>query len=168
MRCATQLVMTGWLLLASGTSAQAQDIGVEATGRALRVSIAHFDVDGSHEAVAVELVYQVSRWNVWRLRPELGAMANSEGGVLGFAGIAVPLDLPGRVRVSPSFSLGAYRRGRSLDLGRVVEFRSGIQLDRIVRGDDRVAISLYHVSNAGLGERNPGTEVLGLGYVLRW
>ena len=48
------------------------------------------------------------------------------------------------------------------DLGHVVEFRSSLELsvapDRMVR----VGLGFSHISNAHLGTRNPGVEVLTL------
>lgn len=155
------------LLLAVPAVLQAQQTAHEEPG-ALRIAVAYFDVDGGNDVTAVELTYQLENLRFWHVRPQVGAMANLDGGMYAYGGFILPVELPGRFRVSPSLGAGAYHQGDSLDLGSVLEFRSAIQLDRPIRGDDRLALFLYHLSNASLGDRNPGTEVLGLGYVFRW
>lgn len=134
----------------------------------LRAAVAYFDVDGDHATTALEATYYLDRWRLWRVRPQVGGMANMDGALYGYGGIVLPLEGPGGLLISPSFSAGAYRQGNSLDLGSVLEFRSGIQLELPVGDRAGVGLFLYHLSNASIGDRNPGTEVLGLGYVLRW
>jgi lipid A 3-O-deacylase len=132
------------------------------------IGVGYFDVAGRDAEPALELVYTPDGAGARRLTPLLGLMVNSDGGLYGYAGISMTLGLPASLTVSPSLSVGGYRQGNSLDLGSILQLRSGLQLERPVRAGDGLVLFFYHLSNAGLGERNPGTEVLGLGWVTRW
>ncbi|MEX0979600.1 MAG: acyloxyacyl hydrolase [Gemmatimonadota bacterium] len=132
------------------------------------IGVGYFDVAGRDAEPALELVYTPDGAGARRMKPLLGLMVNSDGGLYGYAGISMTLGLPAGLTVSPSLSVGGYRQGSSLDLGSILQIRSGLQLDRPVRAGDGLVLFFYHLSNAGLGARNPGTEVLGLGWVVRW
>ena len=91
-------------------------------------------------------------------------MATSDGGAYGYGGISFDLFFGRRIVLTPSFAAGYYHEGNGRDLGHEVEFRSGVEL--AYRFDDRTRLGVlfYHLSNAGLGDHNPGTEVLSLSY----
>jgi hypothetical protein len=61
------------------------------------------------------------------------------------------------------FSLAAgYYEGKAdgLNLGNSIEFHSAAELVLVVSDQYEAGISLSHISNAGLNNRNPGTEIL--------
>ena len=58
---------------------------------------------------------------------------------------------------TPSFAVGYYDRGDSKDLGYNLEFRSQIEFSYEM-GENRIGFNLNHISNASLGDTNPGTE----------
>ncbi len=131
---------------------------------AFQLGVAHFDVDGPAPAAALEVAFQGAEPVLWRLRPQVGGMVNGDGGAYGYLGLALPWNIGGPVHLTPSFGAGGYRIGDSLDLGSRLEFRSGVRLAVEVADGHRVGLFLYHLSNASLGDHNPGTEVLGVGY----
>ena len=62
--------------------------------------------------------------------------------------------------VTPKLAAGVYHNGGGgLELGNEFEFREGLVLSW-VGPRLRLGIGFYHASNGGLGENNPGTEVL--------
>ena len=63
-------------------------------------------------------------------------------------------------------ALGYYRKGNGKDLGHSLEFRSQIKLGYTLAGGSRVAIALSHLSNGGLGRRNPGLESFTIAFEL--
>jgi hypothetical protein len=63
--------------------------------------------------------------------------------------------------LTPKFAAGIYSDDGGLDLGNEFMFREGIVLSWVGTGF-RLGIGFYHASNGGLGENNPGTEVLEL------
>ena len=58
---------------------------------------------------------------------------------------------------TPSFALGYYDRGDSKDLGYNLEFRSQIEFSYKLKSS-RIGFNLNHISNASIGDTNPGTE----------
>lgn len=59
---------------------------------------------------------------------------------------------------------GYYERHQGADLGSHLEFCSFAEVSRNLSNHHRVMIRIMHISNGGITERNPGNEVLLLGY----
>ena len=97
-------------------------------------------------------------------KPFGGVMATSGGASYYYAGILIDVFLGRRVVATPSFAPGLYAKSSGYDLGHVIEFRS--QFELAYRFDDRsrLGVSFGHMSNAGIGDKNPGTESLMLNY----
>ena len=68
--------------------------------------------------------------------------------------------------LTPSFGGGYYNASSGLDLGFDAEFRTGLELAKRFRNGHRLGISLAHLSNGSLSEKNPGTETFGVSYSL--
>jgi hypothetical protein len=115
------------------------------------------------EAGEFRLEYRSDK-KLWLFKPFAGAMATTEGASYYYAGILVDVYFGRRLVVTPSFAPGYYARGSGYDLGHAVEFRS--QLEVAYRFDDRsrLGVSFGHMSNASIGDKNPGTESLMLNY----
>ena len=64
----------------------------------------------------------------------------------------------------PALPLVITRRGDGRDLGHELEFRSSIELSYRFDDRTRLGLSFYHLSNANIGDFNPGTEVLSIVY----
>ena len=65
---------------------------------------------------------------------------------------------------TPSFGLGYYDDGNGKKLGNKLEFRTTLELSYQLKNDDRIGISLGHISNANIGNKNPGVEIISLSY----
>ena len=84
------------------------------------------------------------------------------------AGILKDLYLSKSIIFTPSFGVGVYNQsGGEVILGDPVEFRSAIKLSYEVQDRSRIGIRFGHVSNAGLGETNPGSEFISIIYSIR-
>jgi len=96
-----------------------------------------------------------------RARVELavGAMYAEHDASAVYGEIRKDVWLGARWVVTPKFAAGLYHDGSGLDLGNDVEFREGVVLSWVGRRL-RLGTGFYHASNGGLGEHNPGTEVL--------
>lgn len=99
--------------------------------------------------------------------PMLGVMAGSQGSLYAYGGFRWEFPLGQRWTVSPSWAAGLYNRSDQFDLGGPVEFRSAIELAWRLPAGDRLGVCLYHLSNAGLFTRNPGSESLVVTYSAR-
>lgn len=106
------------------------------------------------------------RW-VPELSPTVGGMATSGGSLYAYAGFRYDLRLSKAWRLTPQWGIGLYYANGRRGLGGPFEFRSGIELSRRVGERGRVGLLLYHLSNAGFYERNPGSESLMLTYTAR-
>jgi len=71
-----------------------------------------------------------------------------------------------RLFITPSFGAGIYAEHNGTDLGYPLEFRSGLECGYDFKEAGRISIGFWHLSNAGLGDRNPGTELVALRYAL--
>ena len=65
---------------------------------------------------------------------------------------------------TPSFGLGYYDDGNGKKLGNKLEFRTTLELSYQLNNDDRIGFSLGHISNANIGNKNPGVEIISLSY----
>ena len=65
---------------------------------------------------------------------------------------------------TPSFGLGYYDDGDGKKLGNKLEFRTTLEVSYQLKNDDRIGISLGHISNANIGNKNPGVEIINLSY----
>ncbi len=109
---------------------------------------------------------RLPRW-VPELSPALGGMANSVGSLYAYAGFRFDVPLGESWRLVPQWATGLYYADGGRGLGGAVEFRSGLELSRKVSRRGRLGLLLYHLSNAGFYERNPGSESLVLMYTTR-
>ena len=118
------------------------------------------------QAVDFRLEYRHDARLVGPVKPWAGLEATSDGGLWGGAGILLDLYFGRRLVLTGSFAPGAYANGGGKDLGHTVEFRSQIELGYRFDDRSRLSLALSHLSNAGLGDENPGVEVLSLYYHL--
>lgn len=99
------------------------------------------------------------------IRPTLGTTINTDGGLYVYGGFnwEIPL-LPNQLYIIPNFMVGGYRQGDSKDLGHGIEFRSGLELAYQLSSQNRIGVAFNHISNASLGDKNPGAETLLFNY----
>jgi len=64
----------------------------------------------------------------------------------------------GPIEFTPSFAPGLYHQGDGKDLGHVLEFKTEVQLSYSSSRDTSFGASYNHVSNASLGDKNPGAN----------
>ena len=65
---------------------------------------------------------------------------------------------------TPSFGVGIYDDGSGKKLGNNLQFRTSFELSYELKNQNRIGISLSHISNANLGDKNPGVEILSFSY----
>lgn len=79
------------------------------------------------------------------------------------AGLIYGIDLSSRWRLSVSSGPGYFERDGDLDLGSRLEFATTLELSYRISGCRRLACGIGHVSNAGAGRINPGSEFVRVG-----
>lgn len=122
-----------------------------------------YDVFGSgsdNKSVAGGIEYRFAD-QYHGLRPTIGVMGNTDKALYGYAGAYwdLPLSNSG-FYFTPGIAAGAYSHGDSKDLGYGLEFRSTAEVTYRMDSGQRVGVALSHLSNAGLGDKNPGVETL--------
>ena len=65
---------------------------------------------------------------------------------------------------TPSFGAGIYDDGSGKKLGNDLQFRTSLEVSYELKNKNRIGISLSHISNANLGNKNPGVEILSFSY----
>ena len=65
---------------------------------------------------------------------------------------------------TPSFGAGFYDDGSGKKLGNSLQFRTSFEVSYELKNKNRVGISFSHISNANLGDKNPGVEILSFSY----
>ncbi|MCP5505881.1 MAG: acyloxyacyl hydrolase [Chlamydiales bacterium] len=93
-------------------------------------------------------------------RPLIGVMGTSSGSGYIYTGIAFDIFLTDFLVFTPSFAPGIYIKGGGMELGFPLEYRSSAELSYRFKNKSRFGGMFYHISNASLGFRNPGTECL--------
>ncbi len=95
------------------------------------------------------------------LQPWLGAEVTSDASVWVGVGLLYDWQVTDNFYVAPSFGVGFYDEGNSdKDLDYPLEFRSQLEAGYEFANEHRVGLAFGHISNASLGDDNPGTEIL--------
>ena len=90
--------------------------------------------------------------------PITGGFITENSAAYIYTGIEWNVDMGGGLIFTPSFAPGLYHEGNGKDLGHVLEFKSEVQLSYPISDKSSLGISYNHVSNASLGDKNPGAN----------
>ena len=123
------------------------------------------DITKGDEAANFRLEYRHNQKLFWQIKPFIGVDVASDGAFYGYFGLLADLYFGRRFVLTPNLALGGYSNGDK-DLGYPLEFRSGFEFAYRFDDRSRLGIAFHHISNANIGERNPGTEQLMLNYSL--
>lgn len=107
------------------------------------------------------------RWGepvLFQIKPMVGLEVNEHGAIYGMGGLYLDYGMAPHWYLTPSFAAGLYHDGGGPDLGHTIEFRSQVEVAYEFENQHRVSMGLSHVSNMGMGDDNPGTEVLNLNW----
>lgn len=96
----------------------------------------------------------------YTIRPLVGFMASARGATYLYAGLTFDWVIKCRLFIAPNFAAGWYNGGGGKDLHFPLEFRSGIMGGWVFKNSCRIGAHFYHISNASMGRKNPGTECL--------
>ena len=92
-----------------------------------------------------------------RLSPITGGFLTENNAFYFYTGAQTEYDL-GLFTITPSFAPGYYNSGDGKDLGHVLEFKSEIQVSLNLSDSTEFGMSYNHISNASLGDKNPGAN----------
>ena len=146
--------------------------------------IGYYDIkfDGSNQNDALDYRYErrfdktllrlgPESYDFFDIKPFLGFEGTSDSATYVLTGIYLH-DNAGtlftgkssKYLITPSFGFGYYNKGDGKDLGNNLEFRTTIELSYELQSKSRIGISFGHISNANIGDKNPGVEILSFSY----
>ena len=124
--------------------------------------IGNFDFS-DHKQSAILVGFQHQNENLERdtfignISPITGGFITENSAVYIYTGFEWNVDMGGLI-FTPSFAPGLYSEGDGKDLGHILEFKSEVQFSYEFSKNSSLAISYNHISNASLGNKNPGAN----------
>ena len=100
--------------------------------------------------------------------PITGGFLTENSAAYIYTGIEWNVDMGGKMLFTPSFAPGLYYEGDGKDLGHVLEFKSEVQLSYATSDNSSFGVSYNHVSNASLGDKNPGANSYMFNYIKKF
>ena len=92
-------------------------------------------------------------------KPVVGFLVTDDNAKYGYAGVRLDYKIANNlVLISPSFTSGVYGKGDGKDLGHSVEFKTQVRAALNLSSTSNIGISYSHISNASLGDKNPGAN----------
>ena len=119
-----------------------------------------FSDDGKKSAL-IGLQHQNENLNrdtfLGNLSPITGVLITADNAGYIYTGVQAQYKL-GAFNFTPSFAPGYYNEGNGKDLGHALEFKSEVQLSLELPKQSQIGFSYNHLSNASLGDKNPGAN----------
>ena len=91
------------------------------------------------------------------LSPISGVLITTDNAGYVYTGVQAQYKV-GILNITPSFTPGLYHDGDGKDLGHMFEFKSEVQLSLDLSKNTELGFSYNHISNASLGDKNPGAN----------
>ena len=91
------------------------------------------------------------------LSPVTGGLITADNAAYVYTGVQAQYKI-GALNFTPSFTPGLYHEGDGKDLGHVIEFKSELQFSFDLSNNSLLGFSYNHISNASLGDKNPGAN----------
>ena len=92
-----------------------------------------------------------------KISPITGGFLTEKNAFYLYTGAQAEYNL-GFLTLTPSFAPGYYSYGNGKDLGSALEFKSEVQVSLDLSDSTEFGMSYNHISNASLGDKNPGAN----------
>ena len=144
-------------------SAQAEEVKVKEKNTEFSIYTGMFDFsDDGKRASLLGFQHQNEELNrdtfLGNLSPITGAMITVDNASYVYTGVQANYKI-GSLNFTPSFAPGYYNQGDGKDLGHSLEFKSEVQLSlELPKKNSQLGFSYNHISNASLGDKNPGAN----------
>ena len=128
----------------------------------LNFFIGNFDFS-DHKQAAVLFGFQHQNEDLNRdtlignISPITGGFVTENSAAYIYTGFEWNIDM-GALTFTPSFAPGLYHEGDEIDLGHVIEFMSEVQFSYELSKNSKIGFSYNHLSNASIGDKNPGAN----------
>ena len=90
--------------------------------------------------------------------PITGGFITENSAAYVYTGVEWNYDIGNKMTFTPSFAPGLYNQGDGKDLGHVLEFKTEVQASYTLSESSSFGLSYNHISNASLGDKNPGAN----------
>jgi len=131
----------------------------------LSLGVGVFDVLHSNTAGELRGEYRFAQ-KLWIFKPFLGMEGTTKRAFYGYGGFLVDIYLGNRWVLMPNAAFGYYDNGNGKDLGAHAEFRTGAEFAYRFDDRSRLGFTFHHISNAGIGKKNPGEEEMAIVFSL--
>jgi hypothetical protein len=143
-------------------SANADELKNYDNGNEFNVYTGMFDFsDDGKSSTLVGFQHQNENLNrdtfLGNLSPITGALITGDNAGYIYTGVQAQYKL-GVLNITPSFTPGLYHEGNGKDLGHLLEFKSEVQISLNLFKNSELGFSYNHISNASLGDKNPGAN----------
>ena len=99
-----------------------------------------------------------------KISPITGGFLTEKSAYYIYTGAQAEYNL-GLVTITPSFAPGYYNYGDGKDLGHPLEFKTEVQMSLNLSDSTEFGMSYNHISNASLGDKNPGANSYMINFV---
>ena len=150
------------LFLISSYSVNSEENELNQSDNALSIYSGMFDFsDDGKRSTLVGIQHQNENLNrdtfLGNLSPITGALITADNAGYIYTGVQAQYKL-GNLNITPSFTPGLYHEGDGKDLGHILEFKSEVQISLDIFKNSELGFSYNHISNASLGDKNPGAN----------
>ena len=138
------------------------DTDIDDNNHQFNLYLGNFDFS-DHKQKAALLGFQHQNENLNRntflgnISPITGGFITANSAAYIYTGVEWNMDM-GPFFFTPSFTPGLYHEGDGKDLGHALEFKSEVQVSLDLPKDSQFGFSYNHLSNASLGDKNPGAN----------
>ena len=149
-------------LLVFASSSFAEEKNLDTGNTEINVYTGMFDFsDQGKRSALIGFQHQNENLNrdtfLGNLSPITGVLITADNAGYFYTGVQAQYQI-GALNFTPSFAPGLYHEGDGKDLGHVLEFKSEVQFSYAASNNTSFGVSYNHVSNASLGDKNPGAN----------
>jgi len=158
---AIKLILTFFILVFAFSSiAEEKNINTRSTEISVFTGTFDFSDEGK-KSTLVGFQHQNENLNrdtfLGNLSPVTGLLITADNAGYVYTGVQAQYKI-GALNFTPSFTPGLYHEGDGKDLGHVIEFKSELQISLDLPNTSELGFSYNHISNASLGDKNPGAN----------
>ena len=157
-----RLTLISIFFLVLGSASFAEEIKLNEKNTEFNLYTGMFDFsDTGKKSTLIGFQHQNENLNrntfLGNLSPITGALITADNATYFYTGVQANYKI-GNLNLTPTFTPGLYNEGDGKDLGHILEFKSEIQLSLELPKESQFGFSYNHLSNASLGEKNPGAN----------
>tara|TARA_B110000967_G_scaffold14684_1_gene14039 strand:+ start:1092 stop:1610 length:519 start_codon:yes stop_codon:yes gene_type:complete len=90
--------------------------------------------------------------------PITGGFVTGNSAAYIYTGVEWNYAISDKLKFTPSFAPGIYHQGDGKDLGHPLEFKTEVQASYSLSEGTSLGMSYNHISNASIGDKNPGAN----------